>query len=153
QITVAETLGIGHRASFYEQAGALRDIVQNHVLQVLTLVAMGAPARIQPEEIRDEKGKVLRAIDGMSPDGVNDYTGRGRDSARTMAGEKAVGYCAEPDVADDSHTETYVAAKFMIDNWRWAGVPFFVRTGKRLKSHTTEIALQFKGVPHLPFKA
>jgi glucose-6-phosphate 1-dehydrogenase len=153
QITVAETLGIGHRASFYEQAGALRDIVQNHVMQVLTLVAMEAPARIQPEEIRDEKVKVLRAIDVMSADDVNDYTVRGQYTAGVIAGEKAAGYCDEEDVADDSTTETYVAAKFMVDNWRWAGVPFFVRTGKRLKSHTTEIALQFKGVPHLPFKA
>jgi glucose-6-phosphate 1-dehydrogenase len=153
QITVAETLGIGHRASFYETAGALRDIVQNHVLQVLTLVAMEAPPRIQPEEIRDEKVKVLRAIDVMTPDDVNDYTVRAQYTAGDIAGERVRGYCDEEDVADNSQTETFVAAKFMVDNWRWAGVPFYVRTGKRLHAHTTEIALEFKGVPHLPFKA
>jgi glucose-6-phosphate 1-dehydrogenase len=153
QITVAETLGVGHRAEFYESAGALRDIVQNHVLQVLTLVAMEAPARIQPEEIRDEKVKVLRAIDVMSSDEVNDYTVRGQYGAGTIAGDPVAGYCDEEGVAENSTTETYVAAKFMVDNWRWEGVPFYVRTGKRLRAHTTEIAMQFKGVPHLPFKA
>ncbi|HVV37302.1 MAG TPA: glucose-6-phosphate dehydrogenase [Acidimicrobiales bacterium] len=153
QITVAETLGIGHRGSFYETAGALRDIVQNHVLQVLTLVAMEPPARIQPEEIRDEKVKVLRAIDIMSSDEVNDYTVRGQYGPGEVLGERVEGYCDEEDVAPDSHTETYVAARFMVDNWRWNGVPFFVRTGKRLRAHTTEIAMEFKDVPHLPFKA
>jgi glucose-6-phosphate 1-dehydrogenase len=153
QITVAETLGVGHRAGFYEHAGALRDIVQNHVLQVLTLVAMEAPARISPEEIRDEKVKVLRAIDVMNADDVNDYTIRGQYGPGAIAGDAVLGYCDEQDVALDSTTETYVAAKFMVDNWRWAGVPFYVRTGKRLKSHSTEVALEFKGVPHLPFMA
>ncbi|MEY2417426.1 MAG: glucose-6-phosphate 1-dehydrogenase [Actinomycetota bacterium] len=153
QITVAETLGVGHRAEFYESAGALRDIVQNHVLQVLTLVAMEAPARIQPEEIRDEKVKVLRAIDVMSSAEVNDFTVRGQYGAGTIAGDRVAGYCDEEGVAENSTTETYVAAKFMVDNWRWEGVPFYVRTGKRLRAHTTEIAMQFKGVPHLPFKA
>ncbi|HUR78604.1 MAG TPA: glucose-6-phosphate dehydrogenase [Acidimicrobiales bacterium] len=153
QITVAETLGVGHRAGFYESAGALRDIMQNHLLQVLTLVAMEAPARIAPEEIRDEKVKVLRAIDVMSPDDVNDFTVRAQYGAGTIAGDPAIGYRDEEGVAHDSRTETYVAAKFMIDNWRWAGVPFYARTGKRLKAHTTEIALEFRAVPHLPFKA
>jgi glucose-6-phosphate 1-dehydrogenase len=153
QITVAETLGVGHRAGFYEHAGALRDIVQNHVMQVLTLVAMEPPARIKPEEIRDEKVKVLRAIDVMDEDDVDSFTVRAQYKAGTIAGEKVIGYCSEDAVAKDSTTETYVAAKFMVDNWRWAGVPFYVRTGKRLHAHTTEIALQFKGVPHLPFMA
>jgi glucose-6-phosphate 1-dehydrogenase len=153
QITVAETLGVGHRAEFYESAGALRDILQNHVLQVLTLVAMEAPARIQPEEIRDEKVKVLRAIDVMSPADVNDYTVRAQYNAGKIGGDPVRGYCDEEGVAENSTTETYVAAKFMVDNWRWNGVPFYVRTGKRLRAHTTEIAMQFKGVPHLPFKA
>ncbi len=143
QITVAETLGVGHRAGFYESAGALRDILQNHVLQVLTLVAMEAPARIQPEEIRDEKVKVLRAIDVMSPDDVNDFTVRAQYR----------GYRDEEGVDPNSTTETYVAAKFMIDNWRWAGVPFYIRTGKRLTARATEVALEFKRVPHLPFMA
>ncbi|MEY2424533.1 MAG: glucose-6-phosphate 1-dehydrogenase [Actinomycetota bacterium] len=153
QITVAETLGVGHRAGFYETAGALRDIVQNHVLQVLTLVAMEAPARIKPEEIRDEKVKVLRAIDVMSPDDVNDFTVRAQYGAGAIAGDKVVGYRQEEGVATDSTTETYVAAKFMVDNWRWAGVPFYVRTGKRLRAHATEVAMQFREVPHLPFMA
>jgi glucose-6-phosphate 1-dehydrogenase len=153
QITVAETLGVGHRAGFYETAGALRDIVQNHVLQVLALTAMEPPARIKPEEIRDEKVKVLKAIDAMTADEVLFDTVRAQYQAGTVAGEKAIGYCEEADVANDSHTETYVAAKFMIDNWRWAGVPFYLRTGKRLKAHATEVALEFKEVPHLPFMA
>ena len=153
QITVAETLGVGHRAGFYETAGALRDIVQNHAMQVLALIAMEQPARIEPEEVRDEKVKVLKAIDVMNEDDVSRYTVRGQYSAGKVDGEKAVGYCQEEDVADDSTTETYVAAKFMIDNWRWAGVPFYLRTGKRLAAHATEIALQFRGVPHLPFMA
>ena len=153
QITVAETLGVGHRAGFYETAGALRDIVQNHVMQVLTLVAMEPPARIKPEEIRDEKVKVLKAIDAMSPDEVPLRTVRAQYTKGTVDGEKAVGYCEEEDVPDDSTTETYVAAKLMVDNWRWAGVPFYLRTGKRLAAHATEIAMEFKGVPHLPFMA
>jgi glucose-6-phosphate 1-dehydrogenase len=143
QITVAETIGVGHRAGFYESAGALRDIVQNHVMQVLTLVAMEPPARIMPEEIRDEKVKVLRAIDVMTPDDVAKWTVRGQYH----------GYRDEEGVASDSTTETYVAAKFMIDNWRWAGVPFYIRTGKQLPARATEVALEFKRVPHLPFMA
>ncbi|MEY2469467.1 MAG: glucose-6-phosphate 1-dehydrogenase, partial [Actinomycetota bacterium] len=123
QITVAETLGVGHRAGFYETAGALRDIVQNHVMQVLALTAMEPPARVEPEEIRDEKVKVLKAIDVMSADDVARNTVRGQYAKGVSDGEKVVGYCDEEDVADDSTTETYVAAKFMIDNWRWAGVP------------------------------
>jgi len=153
QITVAETLGVGHRAGFYETAGALRDIVQNHVLQVLALTAMEPPARVKPEEIRDEKVKVLKAIEAMTPDEVMKNTVRGQYAAGTVNGEKVPGYCDEPDVASDSHTETYVAAKLEIDNWRWAGVPFYLRTGKRLKKHATEVAMEFKEVPHLPFMA
>lgn len=136
QITVAEEIGVGHRAGFYETAGALRDIVQNHVLQVLAITAMEPPAQIQPEEIRDEKVKVLKAI-AAAPE-------------QTVRGQYE-GYRDEADVARDSNTETFVALRFMIDNWRWNGVPFYVRTGKRLKMRATEIALEFREVPHLPF--
>ena len=153
QITVAETLGVGHRAGFYETAGALRDIVQNHVLQVLALTAMEPPTQIAPEEIRDEKVKVLKAVDAMTHEESIANTVRGQYEAGTIEGTRVKGYCAEPGVAEDSRTETYVATKLMIDNWRWAGVPFYLRTGKRLKAHATEVALEFKDVPHLPFMA
>ena len=137
QITVAEEIGVGHRAGFYETAGALRDIVQNHVLQVLALTAMEPPAQIRPEEIRDEKVKVLKAISPPDP-------------SVTVRGQYR-GYCGEPDVAKDSTTETFVALKLMVDNWRWNGVPFYLRTGKQLRTRATEIALEFRDVPHLPF--
>ncbi len=153
QITVAETLGVGHRAGFYETAGAMRDIVQNHVLQVLSLVAMEPPARIKPEEIRDEKVKVLKAIDALTPAEVATHTARGQYTEGTVDGEKAPSYCQEEGVATRSKTETYMAAKLMIDNWRWEGVPFYLRTGKRLAAAATEVVLSFKGVPHLPFMA
>jgi glucose-6-phosphate 1-dehydrogenase len=141
QITVAETLGVGHRAGFYETAGALRDIVQNHVLQVLALTAMEPPAQIRPEEIRDEKVKVLKAITAPTGDTVALTTVRGQYK----------GYCDEPDVAKDSSTETFVALRLMVDNWRWNGVPFYLRTGKKLTERATEIALEFREIPHLPF--
>ena len=141
QITVAEEIGVGHRAGFYETAGALRDIVQNHVLQVLAITAMEPPAQIRPEEIRDEKVKVLKAITTMTKRDVYRHTVRGQYD----------GYGDEPDVAHDSATETFVALRFMIDNWRWNGVPFYLRTGKRLRKRATEIALEFREIPHLPF--
>ncbi len=141
QITVAETLGVGHRAGFYETAGALRDIVQNHVLQVLAVTAMEPPAQIRPEEIRDEKVKVLKAIKEMSVREIAQNTVRGQYA----------GYCQEPDVAENSQTETFVALRLMIDNWRWNGVPFYLRTGKQLKVRATEIAMEFREIPHLPF--
>ncbi len=141
QITVAETLGVGHRAGFYETAGALRDIVQNHVMQVLAITAMEPPAQIQPEEIRDEKVKVLKAVKPLEADDVAHCTVRGQYK----------GYASEPDVAPDSTTETFVALRLMVDNWRWNGVPFYLRTGKQLGARATEIALEFREIPHLPF--
>jgi len=141
QITVAEQLGVEGRAGFYETAGALRDIVQNHVMQVLALVGMEPPASIGAKGIRDEKVKVIQAIE--IPDAA-------MVTADVVRGQYE-GYRDEDGVAPDSQTETYVAMKLSIDNWRWAGVPFYVRTGKRLPARVTEVALQFKEVPHLPF--
>ena len=141
QITVAEEAGIGHRGSFYETAGALRDIVQNHVLQVLSLVAMEPPARMEAEAIRDEKVKVLHAVDILD---------RAEVDAEVVRGQYA-GYLEEEGVDPQSRVETFVAMRLMVDNWRWAGVPFYVRTGKRLAKRVTEVMMQFKPVPHLPF--
>ncbi|GAC1319609.1 MAG: glucose-6-phosphate dehydrogenase [Acidimicrobiales bacterium] len=152
QITVAEELGVGHRAGFYEEAGALRDIVQNHLMQVLALTGMEPPANIDAQGIRDEKVKLFKAIELMDQGRVSQDVVRGQYGPGTVPGEGDVeGYCAEHGVAEGSTTETYVAMKLAIDNWRWAGVPFYVRTGKRLAQRVTEVALQFHSVPHLPF--
>ena len=152
QITVAEELGVGHRAGFYESAGALRDIVQNHLMQVLALTGMEPPAHVDAQGIRDEKVKLFKAIEIMDPGQVAQDVVRGQYAAGAIRGEGAVrGYCDEDGVAESSSTETYVAMKLRIDNWRWAGVPFYVRTGKRLAQRVTEVALQFHSVPHLPF--
>ena len=144
QITVAESVGVGHRGAFYESAGALRDIVQNHVMQVLALTAMEPPATVDAKGIRDEKVKALRAVQ------VLDVV-RGQYEAGWVEGEEVVGYRSETGISPASTTETYVAARLAVDNWRWAGVPFFLRTGKRLPKRVTEVALEFRGVPHLPF--
>jgi glucose-6-phosphate 1-dehydrogenase len=153
QITVAESVGVGHRGGFYESAGALRDIVQNHVMQVLALTAMEPPATVDAEGIRDEKVKVLRAVKVPRPDEVADLVVRGRYEGGWVEGEEVVGYREEEGIPATSRTETYVAARLTIDNWRWAGVPFFLRTGKRLPKRVTEVALGFRDVPHLPFPA
>jgi glucose-6-phosphate 1-dehydrogenase len=153
QITVAESLGVEHRGGFYETAGALRDIVQNHVMQVLGLTLMESPATIDAQGIRDEKVKALRAVKIMTPDEVAANVVRAQYEAGWSEGHYVVGYRQEEGVDPDSHTETYVAMKLEVDNWRWAGVPIFVRTGKRLPKRVTEVALQFQRVPHLPFSA
>jgi glucose-6-phosphate 1-dehydrogenase len=153
QITVAESDGVGHRASFYDGAGALRDIVQNHLLQVLALMAMEPPATMAPEAIRDEKVKALAAVDVLEPDAVGIEVVRARYAAGCVDGDEVPGYREEDDVPDDSTTETFVAMRLHVDNWRWAGVPFYLRTGKRLPARATEVVLQFKEVPHLPFAA
>ena len=153
QITVAESGGVGHRGGFYEGAGALRDIVQNHVLQVLALVAMEPPASVDARGIRDEKVKLLRAVDVMTPEEVTRNVVRAQYDEGLVDGEPVKGYRGEEGVAADSTTETYVAMRLNVDNWRWAGVPFYVRTGKRLPRRVTEVALQFTSVPHLPFAA
>jgi len=152
QITVAEELGVGHRGGFYESAGALRDIVQNHVLQVLALTLVEPPATIDAKGIRDEKVKALRAVEIMTPDEVATNVVRGQYGPGWVEGEPVPGYRDEEGVAPDSSTETYVGMRLRVDNWRWAGVPFYVRTGKRLPKRVTEVAMQFREVPHLPFQ-
>ena len=148
QITVAESLGIEGRADFYEHAGAIRDIVQNHVLQLVALTAMEPPIDFTAESVRNEKVKVLRSIATPGPKHVV----RGQYGPGFMEGREVPGYREEPGVAPDSTTETYVAAKLYIDNWRWADTPFYIRTGKRLPRRETTIAIQFKRAPHPPFE-
>ncbi|MGZ8752386.1 MAG: glucose-6-phosphate dehydrogenase, partial [Acidimicrobiia bacterium] len=150
EITVAEALGVEHRGTFYEQSGALRDIVQNHVLQVLALIAMEAPASFAADAVRDEKVKVLRSIRPLAPDRLAEVVVRGQYAAGEIGGEPVRGYREEEGVARDSATETYLALRIEVDNWRWAGVPFLIRTGKRLPRRVTEVALHYKRVPFLP---
>jgi glucose-6-phosphate 1-dehydrogenase len=147
QITVAETVGLEGRGEFYDQTGALRDIVQNHVLQLLAVFAMEPPVEFAPNDLRDEKLKVLRAVRPMSPEDVAHNTVRGQYITGWVAGEKVPAYRDEPEVEPDSETETYVALKLGIDSWRWAGVPFYIRTGKALSSRVTEIAVTFRRAP------
>jgi glucose-6-phosphate 1-dehydrogenase len=151
QITVAESLGVEHRGGFYETAGALRDIVQNHVMQVLSLMLMEPPATIDQQGIRDEKVKLLRSV--VIPD-VNEAVidaVRGQYAAGTIDGDPVKGYREEPDVDPRSRTETFVAMRLAVDSWRWSGVPIYIRTGKRLPHRATEVILQFHRVPHLAF--
>jgi glucose-6-phosphate 1-dehydrogenase len=151
QITVAEDLGIGRRAAYYDSAGAIRDVIQNHVMQLLALVAMEAPVRFDADTIRDEKVKLLRSVRRYRPDEVPDYVVRGQYGAGWVGGEQVPAYLDEEGVADGSRTDTYVAMRVEVDNWRWAGTPFYVRTGKRLPRRMTEIAVRFRPAPHLPF--
>jgi glucose-6-phosphate 1-dehydrogenase len=151
QITAAEDLGIGSRAGYYDQAGALRDLVQNHMLQLLTFVCMEPPTSFEANKVRDEKVKVLGAIMPPTPEDVARDTVRGQYTAGVVGGEEVPGYLEESDVPPDSRTETYAALKLEVHNWRWAGVPIFLRTGKRLARKLTEIAVQLKPVPHMAF--
>ena len=153
QITVAESLGVGHRGSFYEQAGALRDIVQNHVMQVLALTLMEPPARFDADGIRDEKVKALKAVDILSPEEVRTDVVRAQYQRGWVEGAEVRGYREEEGVDPHSQTETYVAMRLQVDNWRWAGVPFYIRTGKYLPKRVTEVAIEFHPAPHLPFAA
>jgi glucose-6-phosphate 1-dehydrogenase len=148
QITVAEDIGIERRGAYYEHAGALRDIFQNHLLQLLSIVAMEAPANFDAETVRDEKVKVLRSIHLVN---VDTDVVRGQYGAGWVAGQQVAAYRQELKVAQDSTTETYVAMRLKIDNGRWADTPFYLRTGKRLPSRASEIAIQFKNAPHQPF--
>jgi glucose-6-phosphate 1-dehydrogenase len=148
QITVAESLGIEGRADFYEHAGAIRDVVQNHMLQLVALTAMEPPIDFAAESVRNEKVKVLKAIHTPGPKHVV----RGQYGAGYVDGEEVPGYREEQGVGSDSETETYVAAKLFVDNWRWADTPFYLRTGKRLPRRETTIAIQFKRAPHPPFE-
>jgi glucose-6-phosphate 1-dehydrogenase len=149
QITAAEDLGIGRRAGYYDEAGALRDLVQNHMLQLLSLLCMEPPVTFDADEVRDEKVKVLHAVEPPPPEAVV----RAQYTAGMAEGKEAGAYLQEEGVPPDSRTETYVALRLEVDNWRWAGVPIYLRTGKRLARKVTEIAVTLKPVPHLAFQA
>ncbi|MCW3004398.1 MAG: zwf [Conexibacter sp.] len=152
EITAAEDIGIGSRAGYYDNAGALRDLVQNHMLQLLCHVAMEPPVHFEADEIRDEKVKVLRSVLKPTPETVDEIAIRGQYGPGTVGGDTVPGYLQEQGVPADSNTETYAAIRLEIDNWRWAGVPFYLRTGKRLARKVTEIAITLKPVPHLAFQ-
>lgn len=149
QITVAETVGLEGRVSYYDGVGALKDMVQNHLLQLLALVAMEPPASMAPAAVRDEKVKVLRSLRHMTPETVGQQSVRGQYGAGAVGGQPVNGYAEELGAA--SNTETFVALKAHIDNWRWAGVPFYLRTGKRMPQRHSEILIQFRPVPHSIF--
>ncbi|MBI2834749.1 MAG: glucose-6-phosphate dehydrogenase [Acidobacteria bacterium] len=152
QITVAETMGIEGRGGYYEEAGALRDMVQNHMFQLLALTAMEPPISFEANAVRDERVKVLHAIAPLSPEDVLTETVRGQYGAGTVEGTEVGAYRSEPRVAPDSHTETYAALRLFVGNWRWADVPFYLRTGKRLPRRLSEIAIQFKRAPFTLFR-
>jgi glucose-6-phosphate 1-dehydrogenase len=151
QITVAETLGVENRGSYYDHAGAMRDMLQNHLLQLLCLVAMEAPVRFDAKSVRGEKVKILEALKPITGNDVQDKTVRGQYGAGRIGGHDVQAYYFENDVDNDSDTETFVAVKAEIDNWRWAGVPFYLRTGKRMARKRSEIIITFKQVPHMLF--
>ncbi len=153
QITSAETVGVEGRGGYYEGAGALRDMVQNHILQLLCMVGMEAPISFNADEIRNKKVDVLNAIRRIRKEEVYDFAVRGQYSEGWMQGEKVMGYRQEKDVDPNSTTETFAAVKFYIDNWRWQGVPFYVRTGKHLHEKTTAVTIQFKPAPNYSFPA
>jgi glucose-6-phosphate 1-dehydrogenase len=147
QITVAETVGVEGRGEFYDATGALRDVVQGHALQLMAIFAMDPPVEFHAEDLRDEKLKVLRGVKPMSVDDVANNVVRGQYVSGWVEGEKVTSYRDEPEVEPDSQTETFVALRLFVDSWRWAGVPFYLRTGKGLPSRVTEIAVQFKQAP------
>ncbi|HWB65190.1 MAG TPA: glucose-6-phosphate dehydrogenase [Chitinophagales bacterium] len=151
QITVSEQLGIGNRGNYYETAGALRDMIQNHLLQLLCLIAMEPPTSFDADEVRNRKVDVLKALRRFETDELHKFAVRGQYGEGWIEGKKVVAYRQEADVAKNSNRETYAAVKFFIDNWRWQGVPFYMRTGKRLNETTSVITIQFKPVPHHSF--
>ncbi len=152
QITVAESLGVEQRGGYYDHAGALRDMVPNHILQLVTLTAMEPPISFQANAVRDEQAKILHAIQHLAPEDVLSRAVRGQYGEGHDDGNPVPAYNAEPKVARDSQTETFVALKLSIDNWRWADVPFYVRTGKRLAKRATEVAIQFRRAPFVLFR-
>ncbi len=152
QITVAESIGVEGRGAFYEETGASRDFLQNHLLQLLSLVAMEPPATFDADALRDEKVKVIRAVGELTPDEIRSDVVRGQYGPGWVGAKEVVGYRKEREVSADSETETFIAARLEIDDWRWSGVPFYLRTGKRLPKRATEIAIQFKEVPHRLFR-
>ncbi|MGE0910760.1 glucose-6-phosphate dehydrogenase [Bacillus atrophaeus] len=147
QITSSEDLGVEDRARYYETSGALRDMVQNHILQMVALLAMEPPIKLNTEEIRSEKVKVLRALRPIAKEEVDQYFVRGQYQAGMIDGSPVPAYPEEQNVAPDSNTETFVSGKLLIDNFRWAGVPFYIRTGKRMKEKSTKIVVEFKEIP------
>ncbi|HEY5369900.1 MAG TPA: glucose-6-phosphate dehydrogenase [Hanamia sp.] len=151
QITAAETVGVEGRGGYYESSGALRDMIQNHILQLLCMIAMEAPVSFDANEIRNKKVDVLNAIRRIPKDEVQDYAARGQYGGGWMQGEKVPGYKEEKGTDPNSNTETFAAVKLFIDNWRWEGVPFYVRTGKRLHEKSTELTIQFKPAPDFAF--
>jgi glucose-6-phosphate 1-dehydrogenase len=153
QITVSESLGVGGRGGYYDETGALRDMVQNHLLQVLALVAMEPPVSLEAESVRDEKVKLLKSIRPFEAGQLASSAVRGQYAAGVIDGEKVPGYRQEPKVKPDSNTETYAALRLMVDNWRWSGVPFYVRTGKRLPLASSQVRIQFRPTPHVLFAA
>ena len=152
QITVGESIGVENRGAYYEEAGALRDMIQNHILQLLCLVAMEPPVTFDAGPVRDEKTKVMHAIRPIAADEVDRLAVRGQYGPGFVGGQRVVGYREEKGVSAQSITETYAALRLEVDNWRWAGVPFYLRTGKRLAKRASEIAVQFKRTPHLVFR-
>lgn len=152
QITVAESVGVEQRGGYYEEAGALRDMVPNHIFQLVTLTAMEPPISFEADAVRDEQAKILRAIQPLRPEDVLHKTVRGQYGEGTVEGKQAAVYRSEPSVSPTSTTETFVALKLLIDNWRWADVPFYMRTGKRMPKRITEIAIQFKRAPFVLFR-
>jgi len=152
QLKVAETVGVEDRGNYYETAGVLRDMIQNHMFQLLALVAMEPPISFEADAVRDERAKVLRAIRPMQPEEVLKNTVRGQYGEGYVGGKKAVGYRSEPKVSPTSAIETYAAMKLYVENWRWAGVPFYLRSGKRLAKRDTQIVIQFRRPPLLLFE-
>src|SRR5579859_6724424 len=152
QISVAETVGVEGRGSYFDQAGSLRDMVPNHIMQLISLTAMEPPISFDANAVRDEQAKILHAIQPMSDEEVLSRTVRGQYGEGTEDGKRVGAYRSEPDVPPDSRTETFVALKLAIDNWRWADVPFYIRTGKRLPKRTTEIVIQFRRAPFVLFR-
>ncbi|BCS55044.1 glucose-6-phosphate 1-dehydrogenase [Geobacter sp. SVR] len=151
QITVAETVGVEHRGGYYDRAGALRDMMQNHLLQILCLIAMEPPVSFDANEVRNKKVDVLRAISPILPEKVHHVAVRGQYGAGSICGKPASAYRDEPNVAPDSPTETFAALKLYVDNWRWQGVPFYLRTGKCLRAKVSEVVILFRPAPHHPF--
>jgi glucose-6-phosphate 1-dehydrogenase len=150
-ITVAETLGVEHRGRYYERAGALRDMVQNHLVQLLCLVAMEPPVAYEAEDVRGKKLDVLRAIRPIPKDAVARFAARGQYGRGSIEGRPVPAYREEPDVDPASNTETFAALRLYVDNWRWQDVPFYLRTGKRMAAAVSEISIRFRDVPHRSF--
>ena len=151
QITVSEQLGVENRGNYYETAGALRDMIQNHILQLVCLIAMEPPVSFNADEVRNRKVDVLNALRKFKPEEIHKYAVRGQYNDGWIQGKKVKGYRKEPDVSPNSNIETFAAVKFFLDNWRWQGVPFYLRTGKRMNEQISVITIQFRPVPHQSF--